>query len=53
MAKQGSKGEYICGRCGASDMRIERYVNKGNGVTRIVLICNKCGGDDYYDSHGN
>ncbi len=53
MAKKGSKGEYICGHCGATSMRVDRYVDKGNGVTRIVLICNKCNGEDYYDSCGN
>ncbi|GEM_PF-3033531 len=46
-------GAYICGHCGSTDMRVERYVNKGNGVTRIVLTCNKCNGEDFYDSHDN
>ncbi len=60
MAKKGSAGEYICGRCGGSmsllnsqDPNRKTYVDKGNGVTRINLICNKCNGEDYYDSHGN
>jgi ribosomal protein S27AE len=58
MAKKGSVGEYICGRCGGT-MRLmdkpnrDTYVNKGNGVTRINLVCNKCNGEDYYDSCGN
>jgi len=53
MAKKGSVGEYICGHCNATDMRVVRYVDKGRGVTRIVLICNKCNQEDYYDSLGN
>jgi hypothetical protein len=50
MAKKGSVGEYICGHCGATDMKVDRYVNKGYGTTRIILICNKCKQEDYYDS---
>jgi hypothetical protein len=28
MAKKGSRGEYICGHCGATDMRVERIEKK-------------------------
>jgi hypothetical protein len=50
MAKKGSVGEYICGHCGATSMTVDRYVNKGYGTTRIILTCNKCKQEDYYDS---
>ncbi len=53
MAKKGSKGEYICGHCGATSMRIERVVKKGSGAgtfDRLILICNKCEQEDFYDS---
>jgi hypothetical protein len=53
MAKQNSVGGYICGHCDATDMQVIRYQDKGRGVTRIHLKCNKCGGEDYYDSCGN
>lgn len=50
MAKQGSAGEYICGHCGHGSMRPVKFQDKGKGVTRIHLICNKCENEDYYDS---
>jgi hypothetical protein len=50
MAKKGSVGEYICGHCGSTSMIVDRYVDKGYGTTRIILICNKCKQEDYYDS---
>jgi RNase P subunit RPR2 len=53
MAKKGSYGEYICGHCGATDMRVERIEKKGSGsgqFDRLILICNKCGQQDFYDS---
>jgi hypothetical protein len=53
MAKKGSYGEYICGHCGATSMRVVREVNKGYGTIRMILICNKCENEDYYDSTGN
>lgn len=53
MATKGSVGEYICGHCGSHDMQTLRHVNKGNGVERIVLKCNSCKNEDFYDSYGN
>lgn len=50
MAKKGSVGEYICGHCGSSDMQPIKFEDRGKGVERIHLRCNKCGGSDYYDS---
>lgn len=50
MAKKGSVGEYICDHCGSTNMRVVKYQNKSNGVTRIHLICNKCNEEDFYDS---
>ena len=53
MAKKGSVGEYICGHCGATSMRVDRIEKKGSGsgaFERYILICNKCELQDYYDS---
>lgn len=50
MAKRGEYGEYICGHCGATNMTPVRYVDKGGGTERIILKCNSCGNEDYYDS---
>jgi RNase P subunit RPR2 len=53
MAKKGSYGEYICAHCGATDMRREGTETRGSGAgqfERLILICNKCGKPDFYDS---
>jgi 5-methylcytosine-specific restriction endonuclease McrA len=53
MAKQGSKGEYICGHCGATSMDIKDIIKRGSGAgqyDQLILICNKCGQQDVYDS---
>lgn len=49
MAKKGEYGEYICERCGSTNMTPIRYVDKGS-VERVVLQCHGCGGEDTYDS---
>lgn len=53
MATKGSVGEYICGHCASTNMKVIRYVDKGNNTTRIVLQCNKCNQEDYYDTSTN
>jgi hypothetical protein len=53
MAKKGSMGEYICTHCGSTSMRVERIVEKGSGsgkFDRLILFCNKCDKEDFYDS---
>jgi hypothetical protein len=49
MAKRDRDGNFICERCGSTDMKTDKQVKKGYGTTRLILTCNSCKGEDYYD----
>ncbi|MEG3927194.1 MULTISPECIES: hypothetical protein [unclassified Microcoleus] len=49
MAKRDRNGNFICDRCGSTDMKAVNNVKKGYGTTRLTLICNSCKEEDYYD----
>ncbi|TAE04943.1 MAG: hypothetical protein EAZ96_07105 [Oscillatoriales cyanobacterium] len=49
MAKKDRNGNFICDRCGSTDMTPVKSDKKGYGTTRLTLICNSCKGEDYYD----